>query len=137
MIKKYNQYIKENNTILSDIKINVNGGEKIINKLIEKLTIVIKKKKIKNINIKSIDGFINKEKFTLKGNFYSTYLEIILNNKDKIIGEYSFNNIKIQINNDIVYDLDNEKFDNEVLVDKIVDEYIKKLKERNNKLINY
>lgn len=137
MIKKYNQYIKENNTILSDIKINVNGGEKIINKLIEKLTIVIKKKKIKNINIKSIDGFINKEKFTLKGNFYSTYLEIILNNKDKIIGEYSFNNIKIQINNDIVYDLYNEKFDNEVLVDKIVDEYIKKLKERNNKLINY
>lgn len=138
MIQRYNQYIKEQvdrtsgNT--SDIKINVDGKNYLIDRLIENLTIVVKKRKIRNFRIKSINGFINKGTFTSKGYSYETRLEITLTNKDIIIGEYKSNNITIKINDDIVYDLSYKTFDDEVLIDKIVSEYIKKLKEQKYKI---
>lgn len=127
MIKKYYQYIKESDEP-KDIIIKVDGKNYLIDRLIDNLSLVVKKRIIKSFRINSITGHINKESFSKNGYSYETHLEITLTNKDVIIGEYKNNNILIKVNDEIVYDIDNNKFDNEVLIDKITSEYIKYLK---------
>jgi hypothetical protein len=116
--------------ITNDIKINVVGKNYIVDRLINNLSLIVKKRKMKSIRIKSISGYINKEIFNRKGYFYETKLDISLTNKDAIFGEYkSVNNeILIKVNEEIIYNLNHKSFDNEILVDKIVGEYIKYLK---------
>lgn len=140
MFTKYLDYIKENiqNEISKSIKINIKGYNKnLIDNLIEKLSFNIKKRKIKNIRIKEINGHINKEYFFNKNYFYKTNMEIININNDIIIGKYDSrtNNIKIEINGDLVYDMDSKYNDNEILIDKISNEYIKYLKNKGFKTI--
>ena len=128
---KYNQFINESDS--SDIKINVEGKNYLVDRLIDNLTLVVKKRKAKSLRIKGINGYVNKETFTRKGKFYETHFELTLTNKDVIIGDYNsrINNICVKVNDEIIYDIDNRTFDNEVLLDKIVGEYMKYLK--NNK----
>lgn len=136
MMLNYMQYIKEMEDPLSgttsDIKIKVEGKNSLVQTLIDNLSIVVKKRKLKSVRIKGITGYINRQTFTHHGNFYDTYLEVTLTNKDVIVGEYksSSNSVLVRINDDIVYDMDNKAFDNEVLIDKMVGEYIKYLKEK-------
>lgn len=117
----------------SDIKINVEGKNYLVYRLIDNLTLVVKKRKAKSLRIKGINGYVNKETFTRRGKFYETHFELTLTNKDVIVGDYNskINNICVKVNNEIIYDIDNKTFDNEVLLDKIVGEYMKYLK--NNK----
>lgn len=133
----YMQFIKEMNDPLSggttDIKISVEGKNDIlINKLIDNLSVVIKKRSMKSLRIKSITGYINKQTFTSRGYYYETYLTITLSNKDVIVGEFksSSKSILVKINDDITYDMDHKNFDNEFLVDRMISEYVKYLKEK-------
>jgi hypothetical protein len=135
----YTQYVKESGDPLSgrtnDIKIDVEGKESgLLNKLIENLSMVVKKRKLRNITIKSIKGHINRKTFLAwSGYVYDTYLEINLSNKDVIIAEYKSitSNILIKVNGTIIFDLNYKAFDNEVLIDRIISEYIKYLQEKN------
>jgi hypothetical protein len=134
----YKQYLRESVDALSgktDIKIEVEGKESgLLQKLIEDLSVVVKRNKLRNISIKSIKGYINKKTFLmLSGCVYDSYLEVILSNKDVIVAEYKSitSNISIKVNNDIVFDLNHKSFDNEFLIDKMVSEYIKYLKNEN------
>lgn len=132
MIKRFNQYIKESNEP-KDIDIKVEGKNSLIDQLIDNLSLVVRKRKIKSLHIKSITGYINKEFFTGKGYLYETQLSVTLNNKNILFGEYKSksNEILIKVNDEIIYHLNHKTFDNEVLIDKMVNEYIKYLK--NNK----
>ena len=132
----YMQYIKEMKDPLSgttDIKIVVKGMNKtLVQKLIDNLQIVVKKRKLKSLTIKSISGYIDKDTFIMgSGSFYDTFLEVVLSNKDILVGEYKSSNhsLLVKINDDIVFDLNSKFFDNEVLVDKMINEYVKYLKE--------
>jgi hypothetical protein len=128
---KYLEYIKENASgKTSDIKINVDNKNYLVDNLISRFSLVVKKRKMKSLSIKSISGYINKETFTKNGYTYDTLFQTTLTNKDIIIGEYNskLNNIKIKINDNIIYDIDNIMFDNEALVEKMVNEYMKYLK---------
>lgn len=128
------EYIREFSDPLSgttDIKIDVEGRNELIDRLIDNLSIVVSKRSVKNIKIKSIKGYINKGTFLSRGGYqYDTYLTITFNNKDVVVGEYksSSHSILIKVNDEIVYDLYHTTFDNEVLVDKIISEYVKYLK---------
>ena len=129
------QYIKEVSDPLSgttDIKIKVEGKNSLVQKLIDNLAMVIKKRSVKSIRIKSITGYINKETLTHHGKFYDTCLEIVLTNKDRLIGEYKSisNSILVEVNDEIIYDMTSSSFDNDVLADRMISEYIKYLKEK-------
>ncbi len=113
---------------LTDIIVNININQELLNKLIDELSFVIyknKKKKI-NIRIKSIDGFYNKQEI----NYKHTNIIIKMNNNDTLTGYYNEknNNIKIYINNKLIFDVDYKNFDNNYLINKIVEEYKKYLK---------
>jgi len=130
------QYIREMNDPLSgttDIKIAVKGMNKtLVQKLVDNLQIVVKKRKLKSLRIKSISGYIDKDTFIMgSGNFYDTFLEVVLSNKDILVGEYKSSNhsLLVKINNVIVFDLNSKFFDKELLVDKMINEYVKYLKE--------
>lgn len=148
MIKDYSKYIESSSNdfdkVYDDIKINVYNKNQLVDNLIHNFSLMIKKRKLKSVRIKSIDGYINKESFFKKrGYVYETYFLLTLTNKDVVIGKYNSlnNNIIIKINDNVVYDIDFKTFDNEVLIDKMVSEYIKFLKKNNylikeNKTIN-
>lgn len=122
----------ENTDNKEDIKIKVENKNYLVDDLIEKLSLVVKKRKIKSFRIKSIEGYINKSLFTKRGYVYETKLTVVLNNKDVLVGEYfsKNNNIVIKVNDEIIYDLDYKTFDNDVLVEKMISEYLKYLKEK-------
>jgi len=54
-----------------------------------------------------------------------------MSNGDKIKGKLSVykdeKNISININNKVIYDLDNDNFNNEILVEKIISKYKEQL----------
>ena len=61
---------------------------------------------------------------------HRTYLVVTLSNGDEIKAKLSVfdndeeqNNINIRINKDLVFDLDNNKYTNEILIDKLIDKY--------------
>jgi len=143
-MKKYAQFIKESDEFVdplsgtTDIKFYVQGDDNNIltQKLIDELSLVVKKRKSKSLRIKNITGYVNKETFSRVGYFYDTSLEVILTNRDIINGNYNsaINNINIKINDNVVYDLDHGSFDNEVLIDKMIKEYFKYLKNSKYKI---
>jgi hypothetical protein len=131
MITKFKQ-LYEQKIDLSEIIENVEDkNTELIEKIKNELSIITYKRKSshKSIRIKEIGGYFNKRDFKDINLIYKTYLTIDLSNGDKVKAKLSVykdeneNNINIKINNDIVYNLDNKKFNNEIFVDKIIDKY--------------
>ena len=131
MITKFEKLF-EKNIDLTDITVNVeNENKELIEKIKHELSIITYKKKNspKSIRIKDISGYFNKKDFKNIKLIYRTYLSIDLSNGNKIKAKLSVykdeneNNINIKINNDLVYDLDNKNYTNEILVDKLINKY--------------
>ncbi len=131
MITKFEK-IFEKDINLSDIEVNIeNQNKELIEKIKQELSIITYKRKNnpKSIRIKEIIGYFNKKDFKNIKLIYRTYLAINLSNNDKIKAKLSIyqdekeNNIKITINNNIVYNLDNKNFSNELLIDKLINRY--------------
>lgn len=130
-IKKFNTYEPK------EIKVDVeNKNTVLLNKLIEDLSLVIKKRSIKNLRIVSIKGAFDKLDTTkLKFN----KLIIYMSNGDIIIGEYMLvvehePNIKITLNDEVVFDLEYKTYTIDEMIDKISDVYKKYLISKNWKL---
>jgi len=126
----------EKNVDLTDITVNVeNENKELIEKIKHELSIITYKRKNspKSIRIKDISGYFNKKDFKNIKLIYRTYLTINLSNEDKIIAKLSIfqdenhNNIKIKINDDLIYDLDNKNYTNEIFIDKLINKYKKYL----------
>ena len=131
MITKFEKLF-EKNTNLGDIIINIeNQKEELIDKIKQELSIITYKKQNnpKSIRIKEISGYFNKRDFKNIKLLYRTYIVIDLSNEDKVQAKLSVfqdehqNNINIKINDELVYDLDNNKFTNEILIDKLITKY--------------
>ena len=130
MITKFNKLYEKVN--LEEIKINVeNENKDLIDKIKHELSIITYKRRNspKPIRITDISGYFNKRDFKNIKLIYRTYLSIDLSNGNKIKAKLSVykdeneNNINIKINNDLVYDLDNKNYTNEILVDKLINKY--------------
>jgi len=131
MITKFNKLFEKNINI-TDITINIeNQNDELINKIKHELSIITYKRKNspKPIRITKISGYFNKKDFKNIKLIYRTYLVIDLSNNDKINAKLSVytdkneNNINIKINNNLIYNLDNSKFNNDYLIDKIITKY--------------
>ena len=132
MITKFNKLF-EQNIDLEDITINIENEKKeLIDKIKHELSIITYKKQNnpKSIRIKGISGYFNKRDFKNVKLLYRTYLVVTLSNGDEIKAKLSIfdndeeqNNINIRINKDLVFDLDNNKYTNEILIDKLIDKY--------------
>jgi len=131
MITKFKE-LYENKIDLNDIITNIeNEKDELVKKIKDELSIITYKRKNshKSIRIKEIGGYFNKRDFKDTNLLYKTYLTIDLSNGDKVKAKLSVykdeneNNINIKINNDLIYNLDNKKFNNEIFVDKIIDKY--------------
>ena len=131
MITKFEKLF-EKNIDLTDIEISIeNENKELIDKIKQELSIITYKKKNnpKSIRIKTISGYFNKKDFKNKKLIYKTYLVINLSNQDRIKAKLSVyndeneNNITIKINSDLVYNLDNKNFTNEILIDKLINKY--------------
>lgn len=113
-----------------------NTNDELINKLKEELTLLGKKYKTKNIRPVSIKGFIDKEDtYLLK----YTELVIQMNTSDIIKGTYTLDikknsNIKIELNDVLVFDLVHETYTENTLIDKIIFIYKSYLKNNNWKI---
>ncbi|MCK9447215.1 hypothetical protein M0Q50_10215 [bacterium] len=88
----------------------------------------------KILEIKKIETFLNNISISGKTKTTKSKIHIELSNKDKISGEYikieesgeiEENSIKIEINDKIVYHLDNKDYNNNLLIEKIVEFYKK------------
>jgi hypothetical protein len=117
---------------ISDIEFDIEDeNTELINKIKDELSIITYKRKNnpKPIRIKKIGGYFDKKDFKNINLIYRTYITINLSNDDKIYAKLSVfkdeneNNINIKINDDLVYDIDNKKFTNDYLVDKLIDKY--------------
>ena len=130
MITKFKEIYEK--VDLEDITVNVeNSKEEFIEKIKHELSIITYKKsnKPKSIRITEIGGYFNKRDFKNPKLLYRTYITISLSNNDKLKAKLSVyqnneeNNINIKINNELVYDLDNKKFNNEFLIEKLIYKY--------------
>ncbi|MCK9417395.1 hypothetical protein M0Q97_12215 [Candidatus Dojkabacteria bacterium] len=115
---------------ISDIEFDIEDeNTELVNKIKQELSIITYKRKNnpKPIRIKKIGGYFDKKDFKDINLIYRTYITIDLSNGDKIYAKLSVykneNNINIKINDKIVYDIDNKKFNNEYLIDKLVEKY--------------
>lgn len=123
--------------IPDEISVNVeNTNSELINKLINGLSLVIRKRSIKNLRILSIDGIFNKLDISILS--YSN-LKIKMSNGDDIqmtfsIDENKIPNIKILINDTLIYDLDHISYTLDVSIDKVITNYTKYLQSRNWKI---
>lgn len=131
MITKFEKLF-EKNIDLTDISIKVeNENKELIDKIKHELSIITYKKSNspKSIRILDISGYFNKRDFKNIKLIYRTYLVVNLSNQDKIKATLSMfqdeneNNICIRINDDLVFDLDNKKYTNEILIDKLINKY--------------
>ena len=131
MITKFEKLF-EKDVDLTDIVVAVeNENKELIEKIKHELSIITYKRKNspKSIRIKDINGYFNKMDFKNIKLIYRTYLVINLSNRDKIKAKLSifqdenYNNINIKINDELVYDLDNKKFNSQILIDKLIDKY--------------
>lgn len=131
MITKFEKLF-EKKIDLTDITVNIeNENKELIEKIKHELSIITYKKKNspKSIRIKDISGYFNKKDFKNIKLIYRTYLVINLSNEDKIKAKLSvfhdekLNNINIKINEDLIYDLDNKNFTNEIFIDKLINKY--------------
>ena len=135
MITKFNLFEKTN---IKSIEINVKNIDNVlIDKLIKELSIVKKKRFKKRTNRPlSINGHFNKEELGKK----CTKLSIDMSNGDFIEAEHTIteneNNIKITINEETIYDLNNDLYTDEIMIDRIYKLYKSYLKGNKWKLVN-
>jgi hypothetical protein len=129
--------IDKNVKLPKDIVIAVdNASDELIGRLKEELSLLGKKNKTKNIRPVSIKGFIDKEDtYLLK----YTELEVQMNTSDVIKGTYTLDikknsNIKIELNDVLVFDLVHDTYTENTLIDKIIFIYKSYLKNNNWKL---
>lgn len=137
MITKFKQLFEDLTDIITNIE---NEKKEIIDKIKHELSIISYKRKNspKPIRITEIYGYFNKRDFKNIKLIYRTYLVISMSNNDKIEATLSVfdnaKNINIKINSDLVYDLDNDNFNNEILADKIITKYKENLLKEYKKL---
>lgn len=119
----------------SEIQVNINLPENILNNLIETLSIIgfkgtkrNKQKNYKSLRIKSISGYYNQNNLQHKELSNDCFLQIEMTNKDKIEAKYLRkielekvieNSIYIEINGEPQYHLDNENFNIDQLINMI------------------
>jgi hypothetical protein len=141
MITKFEELKEKIN--LSDIIINVNNeNKKLIEKIKRELSIITYKKstKPKSIRITEINGYFHKNDFKNDKLLYRTLLNIYLSNNDRIKAKLSVyreeneNNILIKINNKLIYNIDNKNFNEEILIDKLINKYKEHLLKNYKKL---
>jgi len=130
MITKFKQIFED--VDIEDIILDIeNKNEELIDKIKHELSIITYKRKNnpKPIRITKISGYFDKDDFKNINLIYRTYLVIDLSNSDKINSKLSVykdeeeNNINIKINDNLIYDIDNKKFDNNFLVEKLIQKY--------------
>ncbi len=132
ILKNLNENMKLN--IENNIK---NNNDKITKKIINNFSFIIykQKNKPKNLRVKKLEGYYNKKDFKNYNLIYKTKIIIELSNFDVIEGKLSIyndkieNNIKIKLNDNIIYNLDNQNFNDEKLIEKMkikYQNYIKK-----------
>ena len=130
MITNFKKLVEQKED-LTDIITNIeNEKSELVDKIKNELSIITYKrqKNPKPIRIKEINGYFNKRDFKNIKLLYNTYLVISLSNSDKLTAKLSVyqneeKNIHIQINNDVIFDLDNIQYSNEILVDKLIEKY--------------
>lgn len=113
-----------------------NKDDEIIKDIINRFTLLIKKRKIRNLRVLKITGILNK--LDISALKYSK-LDIIMSNNDEIIATYTLNinkisNIKIYINKNLVFDLDHKTYDINAMIEKMVTYYKKYLEHKNWKI---
>jgi hypothetical protein len=125
----FKDFVKLNEDVeLKDIKIDIkNADENYISKLIDNFSFVVFKRITKNLRPKSLSGYLKK----IENTKTRTILNIKMNNNDIIIGTFtSKGNIKITINNELLYDVDKKDLNDDIFVSKLSNEYIKYLKNK-------
>ena len=121
MILTFKDFINEMINIDDEISVKIdNASQEFISYLIDKFTLVVTKRSMKNLRPVKINGSV--------GN--NCTLNITMTNKDVINGVYESEGLTISINGEVIYDVDRKDFDENKVVDKISDEYIKFLKSK-------
>lgn len=126
--------VKTNSIISKDIDIKVeNNDSQIIRKLIDGLSLVIQKRKLRNLRIVTILGVLNKLDIAI---LKFSKLTVLMSNGDTLVCEYSVNaanlpNIRVAINDTLVYDLEHLSYTLDTMVEKTVEKY-KRFLESNN-----
>ena len=129
MKKKKLNYLK----IFEEFSNDYNEDAIIIDKLNDILAFLIYKSKKKNSNyINYTQLYI--DNIILNQTEYHIKTKIKMSNKDIINAEYFKDNIFIKINNDIIYDIDNDIFTKDIFINKIADKYKKYLIQLNWKI---
>lgn len=134
-INKINKQLVLNESKNYNMKIDFEN-EDFTKKIVNNFTFIIYKqdRTPKNLRIKSLSGYFNNKDFKNNNLIYKTKVKIELSNSDLVEGIFSKfknesdNNITISINEKIVYNLDNPKFNNDILIDKMKDKYTTYLK---------
>lgn len=127
---------KINNSLAINEKYEMNidlkdEDEKLRNKIIQNFSFIVHKRQNnpKNIRVSNLKGYFKRKDFKNSNLIYKTNIIVELSNHDIVEGllsvaeEKSDTNITIKINDKIVYDLDNSKFDDDILIDKMKDKY--------------
>ena len=130
MIKKFDIFLETIN--IKDIDISLeNKNDEILNLIKNKFNIIIKKLKERNVRLTSIGGFIHDKSYKT----YKTKIVLTFNNKDVIVGTLTKDNIKVEINDEIYFDIDYEEFNEKNLIDKMYEEYKKFMNKKNYKVL--
>lgn len=125
MIKNFKEYntLFESDNLTLDIQVE-NINNELIDKVIDKLSFVYKKRKEKYVRPINITGSLETNNIKL---------DILLSNKDKIRFSYKNNNeLKIKINGDVLYHMDDIKDSD--FISKVYNVYSKFLKDNNFKI---
>jgi hypothetical protein len=122
----FNDFINEKNIEDDDISIKIdNSNPEFVSYLIDKFTYIITKRSVKNLRPIKINGLIVNDKIDIN---------ITMTNKDIIKGVYESENLMISINSEIIYDVDKKDLNENKFVDKLSEEYVKYLKNKNYKV---
>ena len=113
-----------------------NKDENIVNILIDNLTFVIKKRKTRSLRVSEISGILNKQD-TIHLEY--SIIKIQMSNSDVISGEFikdvdNNNNMKITINDLLVFDLIHNNYNIHTMVNKIIERYKMYLHKNNWKI---
>jgi len=140
MITKFNIFEK---LFLSEIDIKGKLSEELKEKIIQGFSMILSKRKKRNVQVISINYKSKEEKFDKKDFLSINTLKIILSNKDIIEGilsqktedlKFIGTDITIKINDKIVIDIESdEKMEDDILIEKMTKEYRKYL-EKNWKI---
>jgi len=135
---KIDEILKNLNENMLEIENNIkNNNEELTKKIIEEFSFIIYKhrNRPKNLRVKKLEGYYNNRNFKNYNLIYKTKIIIELSNYDIVEGKLSVydneneNNIRIKINDEIVYNLDNQNFNDDKLIEKMkikYQNYIKK-----------